>query len=161
MSPGDINKDGTPDILVGAPYHDVGKNLEQGMAFVFSGVDGKLLYELHDPFPRPYAAFGMVMTETSDVNLDKVPEILVGAPYQTVDEYHVQGEVFLFNGQDGRHLITFDDPYPHQGARFGYSVVSPGDINDDGIPEIAIGAAGQGIMEKVAVGRVFVFISQP
>jgi len=69
--------------------------------------------------------------------------------------------VFLFNGQDGRHLTTFDDPYPHQGATFGYSIASPGDINGDQIPEFAIGASGQIILDKVAVGRVFVFLSQP
>ena len=55
-------------------------------------------------------------------------------------QFHVQGEVFLFNGQDGRHLTTFDDPYPHQGSSFGYSIASPGDINGDKIPENDTGA---------------------
>jgi hypothetical protein len=95
------------------------------------------------------------------MNQDGVPEILVGAPYQTVDEFHVQGEVFLFNGRDGRHLTTFDNPYPHQGSSFGSTVVSPGDVNGDKIPDFAIGAAGQGIMDKPAVGRLFVFLSKP
>ncbi len=161
VSGGDLNKDGVPDVLVGAPYRNVGANLSQGAAFVFSGADGKLLFALNDPTPRPYAGFGYVMATSPDVNQDGVPEILVGAPYQTVDQFHVQGEVLLFNGQDGRHLTTFDDPYPHQGATFGYSVASPGDVNGDKIPDFAIGASGQGIMDKVAVGRVYIFLSQP
>jgi len=159
-SGGDLNKDGIPDILVGAPYQDVNGVPSQGMAFVFSGADGKPLFPLKDPFPRPYAAFGYVVTESPDMNQDGVPEILVGAPYQTVDQFHVQGEVFLFNGQDGRHLTTFDNPYPHQGSTFGYTVASPGDVDGDKIPDFAIGASGQGIMDKPAVGRVFVFLSQ-
>ena len=72
----------------------------------------------------------------------------------------MQGEVFLFDGRDGRHLSTFDDPSPHQGATFGYAVVSPGDVNGDRIPDFAIGAAGQSIMDKVAVGRVYIFLSR-
>jgi len=160
-SGGDLNKDGVPDILIGAPYKDIGTNPAQGEAFVFSGADGKLLFPLNNPVPHPYAGFGYMVVESPDVNGDGAAEILIGAPFQTVDQYHVQGEVFLFNGQDGRHLTTFDDPYPHQGATFGYSIVSPGDINGDKIPEFAIGASGQIIMDKVAVGRVFVFVSQP
>ncbi|HEV8718050.1 MAG TPA: FG-GAP-like repeat-containing protein [Candidatus Binatia bacterium] len=158
---GDLNKDGVPDLLIGAPYKDIGTNLAQGAAFVFNGADGKLLFPLNNPVPRPYSGFGYMLIEGADVNGDSVPEILVGAPFQTVDQFHVQGEVFLFNGQDGRHLTTFDDPYPHQGATFGYSIASPGDINGDKIPEFVVGASGQIIMDKVAVGRVFVFLSQP
>lgn len=160
ISAGDLNKDGVPDILVGAPYKDVGSNPSQGQAFVFNGADGKILYTLNNPAPKPYAAFGYVLVRGPDVDEDSASEILVGAPFQTVDQFHVQGEVFVFNGWDGRHLITFDDPYPHQGASFGYSIASPGDVNGDKFPDFAIGASGQGIMDKVAVGRVFVFLSR-
>jgi hypothetical protein len=159
-SVGDQDKDGVPDLLVGAPYQDVNKVISQGAAYVFSGATGKLLFPLKDPVPRPYAAFGYTVAEGPDVNHDGVPELLVGAPYQTVDQFHVQGEVFLFNGRDGRHLTTFDNPYPHQGSSFGYTVVSPGDVNGDKIPDFAIGASGQSIMDKPAVGRVMIFLSQ-
>ena len=132
----DLNKDGVPDILIGAPYKDIGANPAQGAAFAFSGADGKLLFALNNPVPHPYSGFGHTLIAGADVNGDGVPEILVGAPFQTVDQFHVQGEVLLFNGQDGRHLTTFDDPYPHQGATFGYSVASPGDVNGDKIPDV-------------------------
>lgn len=162
VSCGDVNRDGVPDVLIGAPYKDIGANFSQGAAFVFSGADGALLFPLHNPAPtKQYASFGYTVAEGPDINQDGAPEILVGAPYQTVDEYHIQGEVFLFNGRDGRHLTTFDNPYPHQGSTFGYTVASPGDVNGDEIPDFAIGASGQGILDKVAVGRVYVFRSQP
>jgi len=158
---GDLNKDGVPDVLIGAPYKDIGPHPAQGMAFAFSGADGTLLFPLHNPAPtKPYSGFGFVVAGSPDLDQDGVPEILIGAPYQTVDEYHVQGEMFLFNGRDGRHLATFDNPYPHQGAMLGYTVASPGDINGDGIPDFVAGAPGQAIMDKAAVGRVFVFLSR-
>jgi hypothetical protein len=158
----DLNKDGIPDILIGAPYKDIGSIPSQGAVFVFSGADGTLLFPLHNPAPtKAYSGFGFVVVEGPDINQDGAPEILVGAPYQTVDEYHVQGEMFLFNGRDGRHLTTFDNPYPHQGSMLGYSIASPGDVNGDSIPDFAAGALGQSIMDKAAVGRVFIFLSQP
>lgn len=157
---GDLNEDSIPDLLIGAPYQDVGAVSAQGAAFAFSGTDGSLLLTFHDPVPRPAAGFGWIMSAIPDVNTDEVPEILVSAPFQKVDEFHVQGEVFLYNGRDGRHLITFDNPYPHQGSMFGYALASPGDINADDIPEFVFGAPGQHIRDKPAVGRAFLFVSQ-
>ena len=156
---GDLNKDGIPDVLIGAPYQDVGANAAQGAVFAYSGKDGAVLLTLHDPVSRPQAGFGWYLAASADVNTDGIPEILVGAPFQRVDEFHVQGEVFLYNGRDGRHLITFDNPYPHQGSMFGYTLASPGDTNGDDIPEFVFGTPGQHLRGTVAGGRVFSFVS--
>ena len=160
-SGGDLNKDSVPDILVGAPYKDAGQYRSQGAAFVFSGVDGSLLYSLKSPgLTKPYATFGYRLAKVPDLNGDTSPEIVVAAPFQTVDELHAQGEVFLFNGRDGRHLATFDNPASHQGSTFGYALASPGDVDGDDLPDFAIGAAGQTIQDTAAVGRVYLFLSR-
>ena len=158
---GDINKDGVADLLVGAPYQDVGENRSQGVAFALSGADGKLLFTLNNPSPKPYTGFGLMVTAGPDANEDGVPEILIGAPYQEVDQFHVQGELFVFNGRDGRHLFIFDNPLGHQGSMFGYAAASPGDIDGDKIPDFVIGAPGQSIMDKAVVGRAYVFVAKP
>ena len=161
-SGGDLNGDGVPDILIGAPYKTGEGTRSEGAAFVFNGADGALLFSLRNPgLNKSYSGFGLTVSQSPDINGDGVPEILVSAPYQKVDFDYVQGEVFLFDGRDGRHLSTFDDPSPHQGSTFGYAVVSPGDVNGDQIPDFAVGAAGQSIMDKVAVGRVYIFLSRP
>ena len=159
-SAGDLNHDGIPEILVGAPYKDVDTARSEGAAFVINGANGQILRTLRNPVSHSYAGFGLVVTPSLDLTQDGIPEIIVGAPYQTVDQFHVQGEVFLFDGANGRHLSTFDNPLPHQGSAFGYTVVSPGDVNGDAIPDFAIGAAGQTIMAQAAAGRVYVFLSR-
>lgn len=158
---GDYNGDGAPDVLVSAPYKDVGASRAAGEAFVFNGADGSLLLTLHNPAPtKSYAGFGLALTASPDINQDGVPEILVGAPFQTVDQFQIQGEAFLFDGRSGRHLSTFDNPSPHQGSMFGYTLAAPGDVNGDNIPDFAVGTAGQTIRDKAAVGRVYLFLSR-
>jgi hypothetical protein len=158
---GDVNKDGTPDFLVGAPYKDAGGNRSQGNVFMFSGVDGKLLYTLTTPTAHPHAGFGLFIASAGDLNGDEAPELMIGAPFQQVDAFGLQGQLFIFNGRDGRHLFTFNDPYPSQGAFFGASAASPGDLDGDGIPEFVVGAPGQPMRDQPTVGRVFVFMSEP
>lgn len=161
ISAGDLNEDGVPDILIGAPYKTGEGTRSEGQVFVFNGATGSLLFSLRNPSPtKSYSGFGLTLAQSADINGDGTPEILIGAPYQKVDQDHVQGQAFLFSGHDGRHLTTFDNPTPHQGSTFGYAATSPGDINGDQIPDFAIGAAGQSIRDKVAVGRVYVFLSQ-
>jgi hypothetical protein len=156
---GDVNRDGTPDFLVSAPYQDVNGNRSQGHVFTFSGADGKLLYTLTTPAPHAYAGFGLFVGSAGDVNGDNAPEIMAGAPFQKVDAYGLQGQLFIFNGLDGRHLFTFNDPYPQQGAFFGTTAISPGDLDGDSIPEFVVGAPGQPLRHLPTVGRAFVFTS--
>jgi len=157
----DYDGDSTPDVLIGSPYKDREGNRAEGEAFVFNGKNGALLLTLHNPAPtKPYSGFGLALTASPDINQDGVPEILVGAPFQTVDEFHIQGEAFLFDGRNGKHLATFDNPSPHQGSMFGYTLAAQGDVNGDHIPDFTIGAAGQAIRDKVAVGRVYLFLSR-
>ena len=158
---GDYNEDGVSDILIGAPYKDTSNTRAAGEAFLFSGQNGALLMTLRNPAPtKSYSGFGLALTSSPDLNQDGVPEILIGAPFQTVDEFHLQGEAFLFDGRSGRHLSTFDNPFPHQGSMFGYTLASPGDVNGDAVPDFAIGTAGQTIRDRASVGRVYLFLSR-
>jgi hypothetical protein len=74
---GDINKDGYPDILVGAPR--VGANLG-GAAKVFSGRDGKLLYTFLGDGAGD--GLGQSVASAGDVNKDGYLDVIAGAPQQ-------------------------------------------------------------------------------
>jgi hypothetical protein len=154
-----VNGDGLSDLLIGTPSQNVGGNLYQGQAFVFSGSDGSLLYILDDPIPQIDAWFGWAVAGAEDVNGDTVPDILVGAIGQNAGGNFFQGQVFVFSGSDGSLLHTLDDPNPQENATFGFAVAGAGDVNSDGLADLLIGAPGQNVGGNGAQGQAFVFVS--
>ena len=144
-SVGDVNGDGVPDLAVGAPFQDAGDCCgDEGAVFLFSGATGSWLLTLQAPFPQPFANFGAAVAGVGDVNGDDVPDLAVGTPGTDVEGCCNQGAVFLFSGADGPRLRTLRDPSPQAGANFGAAVVRMGDVNGDGVPDLAVGAPGQG-----------------
>src|SRR5438445_368213 len=154
---GDVNGDGVSDQLVGARTQTVGANQYQGEAFVFSGADGSLLRTLDDPTPQAYANVGFAGAGVGDVNSDGVPDLLVGAPGQTVGANEYQGEAFLFSGADGSLLRTLDDPISQDHVRFGWAMSGVGDVNGDGVPDLLVSAPFQGNPAMLEQGQAFLF----
>lgn len=95
---GDLNLDGTTDLLVGA-YQERGPTglAQAGRAYLFSGADGQLLSELGSPYEQGNGFFGFAVASLgSDANGDGLPELIVGAPYERPD---ASGRVYLFDGR--------------------------------------------------------------
>lgn len=161
-SVGDVNGDGIPDLLVGAPLQNVGGNADQGQAYVISGANGVLLLTLNDPTPQAAAKFGSAVAGAGDVNNDGKPDFLVGAPEQNVGPCQLGdtsgcgvGQAFVFSGLDGSLLLTLNRPNPKP-SWFGASVASAGDLNGDSVQDFIVGAPGEAIGVFTA-GQVFVF----
>src|SRR5205823_11760131 len=93
----DLNGDGTPDLVIGAPN----LNGLKGAAYTFSGADGHLLRTLRSS-GQAFARFGASVALTGDYTGDGRPDVLVGAPDQTVNGLLNAGELFIFNGSTGR-----------------------------------------------------------
>jgi len=133
-SAGDVNKDGYPDIIVGARW-DSKRGGTSGSAFVFSGKDGRVLHT----FIGDAAAdnLGISVSGAGDVDGDGHADVLVGA--QGDDNFGLEsGSARLFSGKTGGVLFGYygDDA----GDSFGYAVSGAGDVNKDGCPDIIIGA---------------------
>jgi len=147
---GDIDRDGTPDILVGVPHHvsvaeaDEEELNSAGRAFVFSGATGGVLLTLDDPTPEEQAKLGFAVAGLGDVNSDGVPDLLVGAPDKdTQGGLANSGIAYVFSGSNGSLIRSLNPPSQEGGSRFGAAVANAGDIDHDGVTDALIGAPGR------------------
>ncbi len=131
---GDLDGDGFPDLIVGAPD-------AVEAARVYSGADGSLL---HDLAPPPGGGdFGRSVAGVGDVDGDGVPDVAVGASQANLAR--------IFSGETGLLLATL--PGPAGSMSFGRAVAGVGDVDGDGVPDIAVGDPFFGNLEGAA--RVF------
>ncbi len=135
---GDVNGDGTPDVLAGAPYGD--------RAVVFSGNDGRVLLEV--PARQSGEAFGQHVADLGDVNGDGHADFVVGAPLNDAAGQDA-GRAYVFSGADGSALLTLTGE--EAGDRFGST--SGGGMRD-GRMTLIVGAPGAGEGDR---GRVYVY----
>ena len=148
LAVGDVNDDGKADIAVGASHEEVGGYEWQGRAYVFSGVDGSLLFALDTPNPDRMAWFGTSLA-VGDVNGDGKRDIAVGSPAEDVER------VYVFSGANGSLLTTLNSPQA-EAVGFGESV-AVGDVGADGKGDIAVGAPTETVSAISGQGRAYVF----
>jgi hypothetical protein len=146
-----------------------GKN--QGEAFIFSGANGSLLRTIDlpaaDQVPTASTSctancgnLGLAVQSPGDLNADGVADQQVDASNLTVGGKVGQGRVYVFSGATGAQLATIDDPVPQGGATFGFQDAapnSPGDINNDGVPDIYANGFGQDGPLGAGQGRAWIF----
>ncbi len=123
---GDMNRDGIPDLLVGAPSHQSGKS-GVGRAAVVSGRDGSLIHEFIGTENNEH--LGTSVAGIGDVNGDGVDDGVVGVPGATR-----KGASFVFSGFDGSLLFTLANDMNSVGS----AVACAGDANGDGTNDILI-----------------------
>ena len=86
----------------------------------------------------------MPVNGTGDVNQDGYDDVIVAAPFwndpNDPNAGTEHGRAYLLSGQDGTALFTFNGE--NVGDNFGTSVSSAGDVNQDGYPDMLVGAQG-------------------
>ncbi len=140
---GDFNRDGRSDIAIGIPLFDNGQTNE-GTVYVYYGLTAGGL----PPNPnwiresnQNDAQYGYSVASAGDVNGDGYGELLVGAPFWTNGQSN-EGGAFLYRGRAAGLDTTASwiGESDQVNARYGASVASAGDVNNDGNADIIIGA---------------------
>jgi VCBS repeat protein/FG-GAP repeat protein len=126
-SAGDVDRDGRPDILIGASVFS--QDVRPGFAYIYSGRTFALIRKLTGDANGD--EFGSGAGWTPDVNNDGVPDQIVGAR-DAGDG--ARGKVYVYSGLTGARLLTIDAA--PQGEQFGsFFVAGFGDVNRDGTPD--------------------------
>jgi hypothetical protein len=135
---GDLNGDGRPELIVGAPGRTVGGKPLAGSVFVRTTLPfASTLFRIDGGAAGDQ--LGTTLAGGGDVNGDGTPEILVGAPLADVEGRADAGYAQLYSGSDGAQILSLAGA---AGSRMGGGVAFCGDVNGDGRAEIVLGAPG-------------------
>ena len=168
---GDVNGDGYADVIVGAYQYD-NTDSNEGAAFVWYGSSSGLgangtpaNADWTAESNQASANFGWAAGTAGDVNGDGYADVIVGARQYDNGYWTDEGAAFVWYGS--AHGVNNDvDGTPlnaawmaegnQNGAQFGYSVGTAGDVNGDGYADVIVGAMAYDNVEN-GEGRAFVF----
>lgn len=134
-SVGDVDHDGLPDFIVGAYLGDMNAS-DAGYARVYSGKTGVMLFSVAGTTLAEQMGFSVA--GAGDLDGDGTPDFIVGA-YASDSPTKVDcGSATVFSGANGTVLRTWFGL--ENSDHFGYSVAAAGDVDLDGLADVAVGA---------------------
>ncbi len=162
---GDVNGDGTPDLLIGAPRESTG-GINAGAAYLVTGkVEGMVslalaIAKLVGENAGDYA--GGVVSDAGDVDGDGLDDVLVGGRVNQVDGYDAAAAHLLYGPLAG--VIDLSEAEAkfvgEAGMNADVSLAGLGDINNDSYDDFVIGVSYHG-SELGHPGAAFLFYGGP
>ncbi len=139
----DVDGDGVPELLVSAPFHDSG-GANAGRLYLFDGRTGIERFHVDGATGEQ---FGHSVRDAGDLDGDGIGDLIAGGPGG------VPGVARVLSGTDGSEIHELRIGLAADS--FGYSVSGAGDVDLDGVPDLAIGAPREDTA-GIDAGRVLV-----
>ena len=146
---GDLDQDGLTELAVGAFGDDDGFSGAGAVWILFLNTNGTVRNEqkisaLSGSLGSGLSAgdeFGVSTAGLGDLNGDRIPDIAVGADRDEDDGIDAGAVWILFLNADGTvQSKTKITGFADVGDFFGFSVGGQGDLDGDGLPDLAVGA---------------------
>ena len=179
---GDVNGDGFDDIIVGAPNADSNSLMFAGESYVVFGgssvgntgtvelaeLNGQNGFLIRGVGVNEYERTGNSVSNAGDINGDGFDDLIISSPVADVYNYGLLEKTYVvfggssvgntgslelsnLNGSNG-FVINGVDP----GDGLGASVSNVGDINNDGIDDIIIGASSAKLNNEDSAGEAYI-----
>jgi hypothetical protein len=146
----DLDGDGRADLAVGAPTAQAADGALVGEAWVFSSASGNELHHWREADGR--GGFGGVLAAVADLDGDGKGEVAVAAPGTEDLARTIPGEIRIYSTGTGEELRRWSGSQP--GELYGRMIIGAGDLDGDGVEDLAIGAPWHRRDTADRVGRV-------
>ncbi len=132
----DVDGDGHPDLAVGAPFAVGADGVRTGAAWLLSAATGKELRRWRGTDRR--GGFGGVVAAVADLDGDGKGDLAISAPATEDHTRSLPGEVRIYSTRTGAELRRWTGTQP--GELYARMVVDAGDVDGDGVDDVALGA---------------------
>lgn len=136
---GNVDGDDTGDLWIGSPGAEPGDLEDAGAVELYSG-RGPLISEVTEPTPQRFAGFGTALVVPGSLDGGSVDDLVASAPLGKVLGRSETGRVHAFRGENGNWLWSRSGTSLLE--RFGHALASGLDYDDDGTPDVVVGAPG-------------------
>lgn len=152
LASGDLNNDGSPDLIVGAPMHSPSPDLyQQGAVYVYFGPDYAPADAMKIPATAANGGIGFSLA-TGDINDDGVDDLLMGASGKVIGYFGGDS----FPSEEGPEVV-----FESGDRRFGRSIAVLWDVDGKGCNDVAVGAHEAAVGDDRYNGRLYILGGGP